>query len=191
MVLLMLYPKIQNIKKNKIIEYVLLIISIIVSIVLLIINKVTSDHYIWAILSIFGIIYMWITVMYSVNKHKNIASYVLLQTIILSCLLIGIDYILGFYKWSFSIAIPIVIIVANVTMLILTIISHKKYIKYAIYQFIIFLSSMLPLIWILTGITKKITLPVIALSIAGISFILCIILSGRDMKEELVRKFHM
>ena len=87
--------------------------------------------------------------------------------------------------------IAIVIIVANVTMLILTIISHKKYIKYAIYQFIIFLFSMLPLIWILTGMTKQIILPVIALGTAGFSFILCIILSGKDMKEELVRKFHL
>lgn len=191
MVLLMLYPKIQNIKKNKMIEYALLIISVIVSIILLIINKITSDHYIWALLSIFGIIYAWITVIYSIKKHKNIASHVLLQTIILSLLLIGIDYILGFYKWSFSIAIPIVIIIANITMLILNIVSHKKYIKYAIYQFIIFLCSMLPLVWIFLGITKQIILPVIALGVAGFSFILCVILSGKEMKEELARKFHL
>ena len=187
----MLYPKIQNIKKNKMIEYALLIISVIVSIILLIINKITSDHYIWALLSIFGIIYAWITVIYSIKKHKNIASHVLLQTIILSLLLIGIDYILGFYKWSFSIAIPIVIIIANITMLILNIVSHKKYIKYAIYQFIIFLCSMLPLVWIFLGITKQIILPVIALGVAGFSFILCVILSGKEMKEELARKFHL
>lgn len=76
-------------------------------------------------------------------------------------------------------------------MLILTIVSYRKYIKYAIYQLIIVLFSMLPIIFIEENIVRNPILSIIATSISVFNFIVCIILCTKDIKEAIIRKFHM
>ena len=186
----MLYPQKISAKKGNCIKNIMIIVSVIISIVLIIINRLTTPQIPWSGLSIAGIVYTWITTIYSINKNTNIAAHVLVQIIIISVLVVYIDYTFDFKKWSLNIAIPILIIIANVTMLVLTIVSHKKYMKYAIYQLIIFILSMIPIFFILEDIIEKGILNTIAISIATLSFFVCLILCGKDMKEEIIRKFH-
>ena len=102
-----------------------------------------------------------------------------------------IDYRLGFKGWSLSLAIPIILIVANTAMLILTIVSYKKYLRYAIYQLFILIFSILPAILIGERIVTKPVMSFIAIGISLLNFIITIILSAKDLKEAIKRKFHM
>lgn len=68
------------------------------------------------------------------KKNINIAGHVLLQTIAISLLTVYIDFELQFKGWSINMVIPILVITSNIAMLILTIVSHKQFIKYVIYQ---------------------------------------------------------
>ena len=129
----MIYPKKLSSKKGELVLKILLIVSILIAILLLVINKLTTPNISWAAIANGGIVYIWIIVLYSINKNVNIAGHVMVQTIAISLLTLFIDYKLGFSGWSINISIPIIIIIANVSMLILTIVSHRKYIKYAIY----------------------------------------------------------
>ena len=77
------------------------------------------------------------------------------------------------------------------TMFILTISSFHKY-KYAIYQLIIFVLSVIPL-GILLFYDKIITMPIftiISSSIAVFTFVFSLILCGKDIIEELDRRLH-
>lgn len=187
----MIYPqKIKAKKSNKIIK-ILVGVSIGIALMLLLINKLTTPNIPWAALVNSGILYSWITVIYAIKKNVNIAGHVLLQAIALSILTTYIDYSLGFKGWSINIAIPIMIIIANVTMLVLTIVSYKKYMKYAIYQLIIVLFSMLPVVFITEHMIQDKTLSMIASGISILNFILCLVLCTKDIKEAIVRKFHM
>ena len=187
----MIYPKKIKAKKSEKIIKILFITSIFIAIMLLTINNLTTPKIPWATLSIAGIIYIWVTVIYAINKNTNIAGHVLLQTIALSLLIVFIDYKLGFTKWSINIAVPIIIIVANITMLILTIVSYKKYMKYAIYQLIILMFSTLPVIFITEKIVQNKILSIIAIIISSINLILTLALSTKELKETIIRKFHM
>ena len=187
----MIYPKKLSSKKGDLIFKIFLISSIILGILLILINKLTTPSIPWATLTNAGIIYVWVTVFYSIKKNTNIAGHVLIQAIAISILTFFIDYKLGFELWSLNIAIPIIIIIANITMLILTIVSHKKYVKYAIYQLIIVLFSMIPVILLSEKIVQNKVLSIIASSISIINLILTLILSARDVKEAVVRKFHI
>lgn len=169
----------------------MLIASILISLLLILINKLTTPKIPWSALANGGIVYSWITVMYSIRKNINIAGHVLVQTLAISALTVFIDYELGFKGWSINLAIPIMIIVANATMLILTIVSYKKYIKYAIYQLIIVLFSMLPIVFMTENMVQIKILSIIASSISIINLILTLILSSKDVKEVIVRNFHM
>lgn len=187
----MIYPQKLNSKKSDKIVKILLIVSVILAILLYIINKLTSPKIPWALLTNVGIIYIWITTIYSIRKNTNIAGHVLIQTIAISIITVLIDYNIGFLGWSLDIAIPIIIMIANITMLLLTIISHKRYIRYAIYQLIIVLFSMLPIILITERLIRNTTLSIIATSISGLNLLITLILCSKDVKEAIIRNFHI
>ena len=187
----MIYPQKINSKKSTQIINIFLIASIIVAIVLVVINKLTTPGIPWSALANCGIIYIWITVMYSIKSGNNIAGHVLLQTILTSIVILYIDKTIGFRWWSLYIGIPIVLIVANITMVILTIISYKKYIKYAIYQLMIVLMSLMPVILVAKKIIEMKILIRIALEISIFSLMISLILCYKDIKEAIIRKLHM
>ncbi len=187
----MIYPKKISAKKTeKLLKY-LILLSVAIAILLVIINKLTTPKIHWAAICNAGIIYAWITVMYSINKNINIAGHVMIQTIALSLLALYVDYALGNKGWALNIAIPIAIIIANTTMFFLTIVSSRRYIRYAIYQLIILIFSILPIIFIYEGMVKNIMLSYTAIGISFANFIITMLLSANDVKDEIVRKFHL
>lgn len=187
----MIYPQKLNSKKSNLIVKIGASISILVAILLIVINKLTSPHIPWAALANGGIVYLWIVLYYSIHKNINIAGHVLLHTVAISILTVYIDYELGFRGWSIDLAMPILIIISNITMLILTMVSYKKFIKYAIYQLIIVLFSMLPVLLITENMVQNKTLSMIASGISIFNLIISLILCTRDVKEAVIRKFHM
>lgn len=187
----MIYPEKIKAKKSNLIIKILMSVFIGIAIILLIINKLTTPNIPWAALVNAGILYSWIVVLYSIEKNVNIAGHVLLQTIMISILTIYIDYKLGMLGWSVNIAIPIMIMIANLTMLVLTIVSYKKYMKYAIYQLVIVLFSMIPVIFVTEHIVQDKTLSIISSGISVFNLVICLALCAKQMKEAIIRKFHM
>lgn len=187
----MLYPEISNIKKSNRILKILMLVSVAISVILLIINAFIKPDLHWSLLFIVGIIYIWITTIYSIKKNVNIASHVMLQMLCVSILIILIDMIIGYKGWSLIIGIPIIAIIANLTMLILTIISRKKYVKYVIYQSIIFLFTLGLLVLILVGVIKINTLYIIAFGISIMSMIMSFSLCGKQIIDELNKRLHV
>ena len=187
----MLYPKLSNVKKNNIIFIASIAISLIIINILLIINVLVDKTNHWSMLCIAGIIYAYGTVIYTKKRNVNIASNVFAQCLLVSLLILAIDYFLEYRGCSINIAIPIVVIVANSTLMILTIISRKRYIRYATYHMLTFLFSMIPLILLLSGKLENKVLTIVSSGIAGLSLLLTIILCGKAMWEETKKRLHM
>lgn len=187
----MIYPKkLNNRKKNKIVN-IFIIISIVVALLLTLINKLTTPKIPWAAVSIAGIIYVWLVLYYATHKNTNIAGHVLLQTLALSGLAFFIDYKFGLTGWALNIMIPIIIIISNVTMLVLTIVSHKKYVKYAFCQLIIVIFSLFPIYLITKKIVSNIVLSIVASSISAFNFVISFIFCAKAEIEVIKRKFHI
>lgn len=186
----MIYPKKISSKKSNIIMTSLMGFSVLVGIILFVINKLTTPDLHWAALSNAGIIYCWVVVIYSVNRNINIGGHVVLQTIALSALATYIDYVLGFEGWSINIAIPILIIIANTTMLVLTIVSSKKYIRYGVFQFVILLFSGIPIYLIYKDLATNPILCYVASWISLLNLVITLVLSAKDFRESIVRNFH-
>lgn len=187
----MLYPQKLNRKKSDFIIKIMIGVSVGIAILLILINHLTTPKVHWAGLANAGIIYTWITVIYAINKNTNIAAHVLLQAIAISVLTMYIDYKTGIKGWAINLAIPIIIIIANVTMLVLTIVSYKKYIRYSIYQLIICMLSLIPIFLVHENVIKNVIMSYVASGVSVLNFVLTICLCARDVKEEIVRKFHI
>lgn len=187
----MIYPQKLSNKKSEKIIHVLVIISVVLGIIMFLINKKLSPEIPWSPIANAGIIYVWITVIYSIKRNSNIAAHVLLQMIIITMLILYIDNRIGFKGWSVYIGIPIILIIANVTMLVLSIVCYKKYTKYAMYQLIIVLISMIPIILSLNGIIEIKTLNIVAVGISLFNLTISLILSHTAIAKTLICKFHM
>lgn len=186
-----LYPKIRNINRIDKVMLIMTIISFVIGITSLIVNHFVTQHFKWSLLVIVGVIYTWITVMNSIKKNVNIASRVMLQVILIDILCVVLDWIIGYKGWSFTIAIPISIITANVTMLILLMCAFKIYARYIIYQLIIFVWSMIPAVLCLIGWVPTNILTTIATPIAVFSLLLTIVLFAKEVNEEMKKRFHL
>ena len=191
MVCNMLYPKLNNVKRNNIILIISIAISIILIDVLLLINVLVDKTNHWSLLCVAGILYVYGTIIYTKKRNINIASNVFVQCLLVSLFIIAIDYFIGFSGWSLNISIPIVVIVANSTLMILTIVSRKRYMKYAMYHVLTFLFSMIPLVLMFMGIIQNKVLTIVSSSIATFSLLLTIILCGRAMWIETKKRLHM
>ena len=187
-----LYAKINNIRNSHLVIKIMLGISILISLTCIIINICIPGNFFWAFLVIAGIVYTWVTVMYSIKRNINIASNVFMQTILISILTIAIDIIIGYRGWSLDMALPIIISVANITLLLLTIVSTKKYYQYALYQVMTFLISILPFVLLCTtNLIKLEIFTILATFIATVTLIFNISLCGKNIKEELIRRLHL
>ncbi len=186
-----LYPKILNIKKSYFVIKLMILISFVLSIVAIIVNFITTPQIKWSYIGIIGVIYAWITTMYAVKKNTNISAYVMIQMILISIIVIILDYLLGYNGWGINFALPIVVWTANITMFVLTIVSHKKYYSYALYQIIIFLLSISLFILVLVGVLHNLLFVLISIGAILINLIGTIILVRKDLKEEIVKRFHI
>lgn len=186
----MLYPKISNVKKSREIATIFVIVSIFISIIMMIINLAFNSTLNWSIVVIFSLLYLWISIFYAIDKSVNLASYILFQMIGDSILLFIIDYVFGFKKWSLSIGIPIIIMLSNIAMVIITLIKSRKYMKYAIYEILIILFSIVYDVFISMASKHSPLLNIITLwiCITNLSFVL--IFNFDVLKIELQKKFH-
>ena len=187
----MIYPQKLNSKKSNELRNILLISSLMIGITLVVINKFTTSTVRWAGIANAGIIYIWITVMYALKRHTNIAKHVLLQMLAISFVMLYIDNRLNLQGWAVYIGIPSIIMTANVIMLVLSIVGHKIYIKYAIYQLFIVLISVISIGPVLTGTIEFGILNKISIGVSLFNFVISLILSYKDFYRILQCKFHM
>lgn len=188
----MLYPKILNIKRSNFVIKLLILISVIIAISSFIVNYITTPTFKWSLIVCIGIIYTWITTLYAIKKNINISSNVLLQFVCVSVITVLLDYIIGYKGWAISLALPIIIVVSNMTMLVLTIVSHKKYFKYALNHLIILIISMIAIIFVILKVdNKSIIFIVIVYAFILATLLTTIFLCRKDLKEKLKRVFHL
>lgn len=187
----MLYPKIMNKKKNNEIIGILIFICILISGVLIAIDFLTDAKIMWSLISCIGIVYLWVTVIYSIRRSSNIASSIMIQTLIISIFMILLDKIIGYKGWSVEMAIPIILSIANIMMFMMLLINRRNYTKYIIYHVIIFAFNLFMVILFLLNMINNVILSIIALIISVIIAIITIMICGNDIKEELIKRFHM
>ena len=187
----MIYPKRLNSRNGELAIKIIEICVIVISIILVIINRLVTPSLYWSHLSIAGMIYALLAASYSIRNGRSISGHVVVHSILASIITIYIDYRLGFNGWSLRIAVPIIIMIANFTMFIVTIFNYKRYGRYAVNQLVTLLFSVIANIYIYTKMHSYSVLAIIAMAISSVNFLLSIILCFRDLKEEVIKKFNI
>ncbi len=80
------------------------------------VNFATYSGSMWSVIAIGCIIYVALTLRYSIMRHANLASKVVIQTIAAEVLLVMIDHVTGYTGWSVNFGIPSTLLFADLAV---------------------------------------------------------------------------
>lgn len=187
-----MYPQIRydrkRLKKLVTVFYGLLFF---VGAVLGMINYATYSGSLWSIIAIGLMAYTALTVEYSVLRHANLASKILLQTVAAQILLVALDHSTGYNGWSVNYGIPSTILFADLSIVFLILVNRMNWQSYFMYQIAVTVFSFIPMILWATGLLTRPFLALFTVTVTVIILAVTIVLGDRSVKTELKRRFHV
>jgi len=187
-----MYPQIRydrkRLKKLVTVFYGLLFF---VGAVLGMINYATYSGSLWSIIAIGLMAYTALTVEYSILRHANLASKILLQTVAAQILLVALDHSTGYNGWSVNYGIPSTILFADLSVVFLILVNRMNWQSYFMYQIAVTVFSFIPLILWATGLLTRPFLALFTVTVTVIILAVTIVLGDRSVKTELKRRFHV
>lgn len=187
-----MYPQIRydrkRIKKLAAIFYGLLFL---VGAVLGGINYATYSGSLWSVIAIVLMAYTVLTVEYSILRHANLASKILLQTVAAQALLVALDHSTRYNGWSVNYGIPSTILFADLSVVSLILVNRMNWQSYFMYQIAVTVFSFIPLILWAAGFLTRPSLALITVAVTVIILTVTIVLGDRSVKTELKRRFHV
>lgn len=186
------YPNV--LKKEKAISFIFrltLFLSIIASIVCIAVNISTGVSVAWSVIVSLSFLYVLLILYLFVRENAGYRVRVFGIAAAGVGLVVAIDCILGFNRWSVNYVVPSAILLMSFTFLLLMLINRRNWQSYLIIHILILIISIVPIILYLLDI---ITVPYVAQAAFGVSFVITlgiIILGGPRVKSELYRRFHI
>ncbi|MBW4848397.1 MAG: MFS transporter [Lachnospiraceae bacterium] len=186
------YPQIRydqkRLKKLAAIFYGLLFF---VGAILGVINYATYSGSLWSIIAIGLMAYTALTVEYSILRHANLASKILMQTVAAQVLLVALDHSTGYNGWSVNYGISSTILFADLSVVFLILVNRMNWQSYFMYQIAITVFSFIPLILWAAGLLTRPFLALFTVTVTVIILAVTIVLGDRSVKTELKRRFHV
>lgn len=139
-----------------------------------------------------GILSMWLASAIGFFKRHNLMKNAMWQLLIVTIACIVWDVATGWKGWSVEFVLPIVGMVIQISMIIISRIYYRMAKDYMIY-FIMAAgySIILPLIFLLTGSLKTVFFSVLCIGTSLIWLAALIIFKGKEFQEEMQKKFHI
>lgn len=144
----------------------------------------------WSLIAIGSIAYVAMTLRYSIMRRASLAGILIRQSLGVQVLLVIIDYMTGFSRWSFNYAIPSLILFDVIAVVFLILINRLNWQSYFMYQIAITIFSFIPLILWAAGLITSPLMSVITVILSVSVLLITIILGDRSVKKELKRRFY-
>lgn len=187
-----MYPQIRYDKeKMKKLANLFYGLMVFVAAVLGIINYATYSGSMWSVIAIALMAYAAMTVRYSLMRHANLGSKILLQSAAAQVLWVAIDWSSGYNGWSLNYGVPSTILFADLAVVFLILVNRMNWQSYFMYQIAITVFSFIPPILWAAGLITRLPLTIVTVAVTVVILIVTIVLGDRSFKNELKRRFHV
>ena len=186
-----MYPQVNfAVDKLKKFKNIILFCLLVVCVLLGLVNYYTYRGVLWSVIAIASVLYFGITISYSVFNRANAGSKILVQAVGAQILVAVIDYVLGGLGWSVNYVIPVMILTANAALVLLMVFNRMNWQSYFMYQIAITVFSFVPLILVLTDVAARPMMSILCVCISILLLLGTIVFGDRNVKNELIRRFH-
>lgn len=178
-------------KRFRLLENLFLFVSIVAGCVVILLNQVIYPDISWGLVVILVLIYANAVMRIAVTGRTGYRFKTFGLIILAILLLLGIDYLTGYHKWSLDFVLPAGIIAADVTILVLMLVNHRNWQSYMMVQILMMLLSVVPVVlWGLGEIVFP-YLVWVAVAVSVFLFLGTLILGDRKARTELKRRFYI
>lgn len=178
-------------KKMIIISRIYLFCGIIVSLVLVLINYLTSSSIWWSAVCALGILFGYLVLRYAIIGKSGYRTKTLVLATIAVLSIIAIDFITGYRGWSVDIGLPAGILVVDILILGSMIFNHRNWQSYIMLQLVTILLSLIPVLLNIIQLERNRYMAFLPLAVSAAIFLGTMIIGGRKAKTELKRRFHI
>lgn len=162
-----------------------------VAAILGVVNYATYSGSMWSVIAIGCIVYVALTLKYSITRHANLASKIVIQTIAAQALLVMIDNAKGYTGWSVNYGIPSTLLFADLAVVFLIIVNRLNWQSYFMYQIAVTIFSFIPLVLWAAGLVTRPAMTLVTVVITAAILFVTIKWGDRSVKTELKRRFHL
>ena len=188
------YPDIgHKMRRFRLAERICMYVLVMLQLALVIINYYTYTRVPlrWSVITGAAIIYIVLTIYDWMNRRAGHITKIYLQVIGLIALILCIDLVTGFHKWSLEYGFPCVILAMDLVIILCMIIDSANWQNYVVMQVFAVLLSVICMILYWTGIIRGVVLPWTTLGVSVILWTGTLIIGDRKATNELKRKFHI
>ena len=186
------YPDIQYdpVKWKKLVNIFYLVLAALGAI-LAVVNYAVGTKVWWSGIAVACMAYAALTVRYSITRHANLGSKIMIQTIGAQVVLIITDHLLGYSGWSVNYAVPSTILFADLSIVFLIIVNRLNWQSYLMYQITMTIFSFIPIaLWAFGWITRP-EMAIITVILTVLILTLVVLMGDCSVKRELIRRFHL
>lgn len=133
----------------------------------------------------------WLVVTVGYKKRRNLLKNSMWQVVLLSIIAVLWDYWTGFRGWSVDLLIPLASMAVLCSVPVIAKIRHLEQEEYLFYFVQISVYGMVPFLLLLFGIVKLPYPSVICSGISFLSLIWIMIFRGKELRQEVHKKFRM
>lgn len=155
-----------------------------------VVNYATYSGSMWSVIAIASMIYVGMTMRYSIMRHANLGYKMMIQILGAQALLVIIDVMTGYKGWSVDYAIPTTILFADIAIVFLIIVNRLNWQSYFMYQIAITVFSFIPMVLWAVGVIGRPLMAIITVIISVLVLTVTVLLGDRRVKNELIRRFH-
>ena len=168
-----------------------LLCSALVVIASITVNILLPDSGYWALFVVAGVATVWPALIIAIRKRNNLLKHFTYQLSAVTVLAVLWDLITGWRGWSVDFVIPISFMALMATVAILARILKMPPEIHIIYSFALVIYGIIPLFFIISGLSTVIIPSIICVASALFSLVALFIFEGKNMKEELKRRLHL
>ena len=186
------YPDV--IKKRKVIRFVIrlsIFLSILIEALLILINVLGESDKAWSLVTGAIFVYICFTIIYSFQRNVSHRAKLALQMLAAIPLILIIDYTYGANGWSINYGIPIIVLVLELVVFILSMVNFRNCQLYLMVSLLGIIVSLVCAVVVVLGDFKFELLAIIAAAVSIFVFALIVFLGDKKSTSELAKRFRI
>jgi hypothetical protein len=172
-------------------ENIVLFLSILIEAVLMLVNYFVTPFFVWSAIVGLILIYGNVVLRLAIIGKSGYQFKTISLVIIGSVILVAIDYLTGYRRWSLNYVVPAGVLFMDVGILVLMIVNKRNWQSYMMVQIITILLSLIQVILLALGEVTVTSLTVIACAVSVFIFLGTWIIGDERARTEMKRRFHI
>lgn len=165
--------------------------AIALAVLMVALNVLATPERLWSLFAVGIDAMVWVLVSIAFKKRRNLLKNAMWQLLWISIVCVILDLITGWRGWSVEIAYPVMTLLVQFFMYVLSKVQNLETKDYMVYYFMACIAGLIPLLLMLFGVVSHIRfLSVICLSISVLIVAGFLIFKRKEVLLELQKNLH-